>query len=218
MRCSTGGLCSVVWFLFALLLSLVDVQLVSSSHVFDVYRLVQFEAISATGKQLFGSHKATFTLQATTLSSKDLTRSVVIIPLAEIDLATFESIVGKASAVLVLLPERQAALPKALVDRWNSIEGALLGREVKIPVYFAFTDLVLRELYSYIESSSQDTAYGNFGSALSTDTYTLAVSAAGDPVTFSLPLLVNLWPSCNNKVPIKEMTVTNLQVSVVCVM
>lgn len=180
----TSGLRLVASLLLLVILAMVDVHLVSSIHVFDVYRLVQLETISATGNQLFGSQKSSFTLQATTLTSEDLTRSVVIVPLAKLDLATFEKVTGTGSAVLVLLPERPSAPSEELLERWEAIERVLIGREVKIPVYFAFTDGVLHDLYTNLENSNHDNGAGNLASSLFTDTYNLAVSAPGETVSY----------------------------------
>lgn len=188
-RCIVFPLCgrnTVVFHLtqlvLILVLSFLELPAVSPIQVFDVYRMIQFETTyGATGHtEPFGSQKTGFTLQATTLAAGDLSRSVVVVELEQLDLENTERALLHASALLVLVPPKDSVLSHHTSARWGAVERALIAREVKIPVYFAHRNPLLQELYRDIEASVASTSSKNVAHWLYSDTYNLAVTAPGE--------------------------------------
>jgi len=136
------------------------IAVTSATHVYDVYRMFQMDRDgSHLGSQRAGvNHLATFSTRKGSLA-----RYIVMIPLADFDVALLDELINErqAEALLILLPRDSSLLTPDLLQKWRGYETQLFEREVKIPVYFAFEDQELKDLSHRVKTMSEDTAIGS---------------------------------------------------------
>ena len=148
------------WWLLPMLLALHAIVAVDCAHVFQSYRVAQFDR---SGGLAFGSRRATVNhvaMAASALSSNgDLLRTLVILRAGELSSSLLQQLVDarKASGLLVLLP---ANLTLADPLSFRQVEQKLLERDYDSAIYFAVED---EHLSGVVQSLSSQT----FGHAVS---------------------------------------------------
>ncbi len=178
-----------VLILFISMLCCMLLDITHGIHTFDVYRMIQYDK----GNVPFGSQRSTFALQATSISSADFARKLVVVHFDKLKLSELDEVFNKAGGLLILLPPKEVKLNDDVMRRWTEIERELVNKEVRIPVYFAPMDEQLEEVYQASKSdSNQDEAASNslLGSLWS-DQYTL-VATASEPAPIKGTALTNI--------------------------
>ncbi|KAL6058179.1 Nicalin, variant 2 [Balamuthia mandrillaris] len=205
------GLSSLLLFSFCLLfLSLLEVS--EGVHLFEVYRMIQYDTAGGGGGAHGGSRAASLSLEATTLSAADIARKLVVVPLEALKLSHLDRLSGSKDSsssssdasiggLLVLLPSSSSPLSSELVQRWTAVERELIARQFKCPVYFAYADEELLQLYHALSHTTAETKLGEEAEQ---------ELSAGEGF-FSFEDSYRLIVSTNEPAPLKTVTLTNIQ-------
>ncbi|KAL6070259.1 Nicalin [Balamuthia mandrillaris] len=207
------GLSSLLLFSFCLLfLSLLEVS--EGVHLFEVYRMIQYDTAGSGGSGAHGgSRAASLSLEATTLTASDIARKLVVVPLEALKLSHLDRLSGSKESssssssdasiggLLVLLPSSSSPLSSELVQRWTAVERELIARQFKCPVYFAYADEELLQLYHALSHTSAETKLGEEAEQ---------ELSAGEGF-FSFEDSYRLIVSTNEPAPLKTVTLTNIQ-------
>lgn len=178
------------------------VELGDAATAVDVYRLIQYDLAGVP----FGSRLATVNHHAgSSLSSpnSDLSRTVVIIPIRDLDLSTVQDYIDKKHSVgglLFLLPrflnseKRESkedgdhnSEEKAIRDKLVQLERLLVHANIPYPVYFAFEDEKIEALLADIKRNE---ATGQPATA-TTGGYKLVVSTS-EAKKVASPSIINI--------------------------
>lgn len=151
------------WASLLLVLNVLTMQ-VDGAHVFQSYRVAQFDR----GTALFGSRRATLNHIASALGTssgkEDLIRRIVVVKAQQLSrqLVRDVALVRKASGLLVLLPQNfnQSGISSASTAEFRAVERTLLEGEFDLPIYFSFEDEQLVEVYESIEHPSLGQSVG----------------------------------------------------------
>jgi len=141
--------------LLCLLVSVLFIVEVAPVHVFDVYRMIQYEKVATN--EMYGSKRTSFSLTVTDYKQPDLARKAVLIPLVELDLQTLDRLVSTSGGIVVLLPEEGSLknVSAEVLSEWIKVEQRLLHIDaLDIPIYFV-------EHNKYLEKLSQSLTYGS---------------------------------------------------------
>lgn len=178
------------------------VELGDAATAVDVYRLIQYDLAGVP----FGSRLAAVNHHAgSSLSSSnsDLSRTVVIIPIRDLDLSTVQDYIDKKHSVgglLFLLPrflnsEKSESKEdgdhnseeKAIRDKLVQLERLLVHANIPYPVYFAFEDENIEALLADIKRNE---ATGQPATA-TTGGYKLVVSTS-EAKKVASPSIINI--------------------------
>ncbi|KAM3303162.1 nicalin-1 isoform X1 [Capsicum chacoense] len=174
------------------------VDLYDAVTVVDVYRLVQFDISSVP----FGSRLATLNHHAaSSLFGSDLSRSVIILPVRELDLDLIKEYIGQGKllgGLLFLLPPHfspekvDAAVGidedfDLLRNKVSELERLLIHANIPYPVYFAFEN---DDINAVLAEVKRNDASGQPATA-TTGGYKLLV-AASDPKKIASPTITNI--------------------------
>lgn len=178
------------------------VELGDAATAVDVYRLIQYDLAGVP----FGSRLAAVNHHAgSSLSSSnsDLSRTVVIIPIRDLDLSTVQDYIDKKHSVgglLFLLPrflnseKRESkedgdhnSEEKAIRDKLVQLERLLVHANIPYPVYFAFEDENIEALLADIKRNE---ATGQPATA-TTGGYKLVVSTS-EAKKVASPSIINI--------------------------
>lgn len=178
------------------------VELGDAATAVDVYRLIQYDLAGVP----FGSRLAAVNHHAgSSLSSSnsDLSRTVVIIPIRDLDLSTVQDYIDKKHSVgglLFLLPrflnseKRESkedgdhnSEEKAIRDKLVQLERLLVHANIPYPVYFAFEDEKIEALLADIKRNE---ATGQPATA-TTGGYKLVVSTS-EAKKVASPSIINI--------------------------
>ncbi|PHT35047.1 hypothetical protein CQW23_26847, partial [Capsicum baccatum] len=174
------------------------VDLYDAVTVVDVYRLVQFDISSVP----FGSRLATLNHHAaSSLFGSDLSRSVIILPVRELDLDLIKEYIGQGKllgGLLLLLPPHfspekvDAAVGidedfDLLRNKVSELERLLIHANIPYPVYFAFEN---DDINAVLDEVKRNDASGQPATA-TTGGYKLLV-AASDPKKIASPTITNI--------------------------
>jgi len=131
----------------------------------DVYRMIQYDE----GDQHFGSRRFAVSMPAADPSQAgDLARRVVVIDFNQLTEPVLDDLLNKnIGALLIILPKDVEAVDVAELEQWKKVEHSLMGREIPVPVYFAFDGEHAQSLKDTISSNAKNTQ--------------LVVSAQGTP-------------------------------------
>ncbi|XP_009123309.1 nicalin-1 [Brassica rapa] len=181
----------------ALMLVLVAcVELCDAATVVDVYRLIQYDISGVP----FGSRFSSLNHHAASLSFQhgaDLSRSVLILPLRELDIAFVQDYISQKQSLgglLILLPqtfrpgyigggETQDGLRVLLAQ----LEKLLLHSNIPFPVYFAFEN---EETDAMLADVKKNDALGQQATA-TTGGYKLVISVS-EPRKIASPTITNI--------------------------
>jgi hypothetical protein len=122
--------------------------LVESAHVFDVYRMFQYDK----GTAHFGSQRAAVNLFAATLATmklSSLSQYILVVPIEHFNQSILEQVlIKKIGGLLILLPSEESNCTLA-ATRWSiDFEHSLLTREFAFPIYFTFRTAAMEEFYN----------------------------------------------------------------------
>ncbi|KAJ8552014.1 hypothetical protein K7X08_028457 [Anisodus acutangulus] len=174
------------------------VDLYDAVTVVDVYRLVQYDL---SGVQ-FGSRFATLNHHAgSSLFDSDLSRTVLMLPVRELDLNLIKEYIGQGKllgGLLLLLPPQfipekvDAAVGVGedfdlLRNKVSELERLLIHANIPYPVYFAFEDDNINAVLAEVKRND---ASGQPATA-TTGGYKLVV-AAPDPKKIASPTITNI--------------------------
>ncbi|CAH8307409.1 unnamed protein product [Eruca vesicaria subsp. sativa] len=186
--------------LLALMLILVAcVELCDAATVVDAYRLIQYDISGVP----FGSRFSSLNHHAASLSFQrgaDLSRSVLILPLRELDLGFLQDYISQKQSLgglLILLPERfrpgnvgggdVISETEGLRKLLAQVEKLLVHGNIPFPVYFAFeneeTDAMLADVKKNDALGLQATA--------TTGGYKLVISVS-EPRKIPSPTITNI--------------------------
>ncbi|PKA47532.1 hypothetical protein AXF42_Ash014728 [Apostasia shenzhenica] len=201
-RCG-GEVLESVYAVLALVLVLVAcVELGDAATAVDVYRLIQYDVAGAPfGSRLAGlNHHAGSSFSA---SGADLSRTVVILPVRELNLTLLDECIKSKhplGGLLLLLPQRSGS--RVLGEKLGSdgvngdglmrnilaeLEKLLVHANIPYPVYFAFEDDKINTILADIRRSD---ATGQPASA-TTGGYKFVVSS-WEPKKVSSPTITNI--------------------------
>ncbi len=173
---------------FLPLMFLFHIANVHCAHVFNAYRLIQYDKHGAqfgsrrvTVNFLAASSKATANTVVDKSGQGDLSRMISVLPLRELTQAKVEELVDtrRASGVLVILPkDLNTAVSDSNREQLLSLELYLATRELDVPFYFAFEDADLEAIHKQLDDNPlQDGAE---------DRYQFVVSASEASVVSSV--------------------------------
>ncbi|KNA13153.1 hypothetical protein SOVF_119310 [Spinacia oleracea] len=192
MLSSVIALCLVV---------LACVELGDAATAVDVYRLIQYDLAGAP----FGSrvanlnHHAVSSLSA---SNADLSRTVVIIPIADLDVSSIEDYIGRKQplgGLLFLLPrilnsgnrenkqDADQSEQEIKRDKLVLLERLLLHSNIPYPVYFAYED---EHIKAVLDDVKRNDAIGQPATA-TTGGYKLVISTS-EARKVSSPSITNI--------------------------
>ncbi|XP_033101240.1 nicalin-1-like [Anneissia japonica] len=165
---------------------------VDAAHEFSVYRMQQYDL---QGTQ-YGCRNALVNMEARPINSNVMVRRCLVTRLAELTAERYQEIIEGAGALLVLLPKDINSLPQSAVQYWLELEPQILEQESKVPIYFAYEDDRLLEIYNDISTAvSSDQAASGAEALLG------AVYANG----------FQMVVSGSQSKPMKDATITSLQ-------
>jgi len=157
-----------------LLLIVLEIALVHGVHVFPVYRLFQGEKSS----QAFGSQSTHVNLLASKWAKqRGYSRTVSVAELKDFDLS--DSVFNSTDAFLLLIPRNLNLLSKGVMDQWKQFEQIFLEKDIKIPVYFAWEDEDLSEIYNDL---SPEVSTGSGLSGYYSQNYQFVATADPNPM------------------------------------
>ncbi|KAL9831164.1 putative nicastrin, nicalin, EF-Hand 1, calcium-binding protein [Arabidopsis thaliana] len=186
--------------ILALMLILVAcVELCDAATVVDVYRLIQYDISGVP----FGSRFSSLNHHAASLSFQrgaDLSRSVLILPLRELDIAFVQDYISQKQSLgglLILLPQtfRPGNVGGGSLSSENDGFRSLLGQlekllvhgNVPFPVYFAFEN---EETDAMLADVKKNDALGQQATA-TTGGYKLVISVS-EPRKIASPTITNI--------------------------
>ncbi|KAK1382946.1 Nicalin [Heracleum sosnowskyi] len=176
------------------------VEICDAATVVDVYRLIQYDI---AGEQ-FGSRLASLNHHASSLLSHhtDLSRTVVILPVRDLNLTFIKECIGQKKqlgGLLLMLPQMfNSGIKDGVEDDPNSekelirillaeLERLLIHAKIRYPVYFAFED---DDIDAVLADVKRNDATGQPATA-TTGGYKFVVSAP-EPRKVASPALVNI--------------------------
>eukprot|EP01126_Amoeba_proteus_P054096 TRINITY_DN6627_c0_g1_i3.p1 TRINITY_DN6627_c0_g1~~TRINITY_DN6627_c0_g1_i3.p1 ORF type:complete len:513 (-),score=107.59 TRINITY_DN6627_c0_g1_i3:553-1974(-) len=152
--------------------------LVDSVHVFDVYRMIQYDHLGVN----WGCQRAATNLMATVgTKTEKMWKYILIVPVEQVTKEFIEdktSTNHSAGGLLLLLPEPGKQSPEFDVDTWKSVEENLLHRRIDIPVWFTHRTTEVEALYQEIKyEEGKDSPSSSFISGLlGSDSYRLSTT------------------------------------------
>lgn len=186
MQLVNSSVYSVIALFFVLLAC---VELGDAATAVDVYRLIQYDLAGVP----FGSRLATVNHHAgssLSASNSDLSRTVVIIPIRDLDLSVVQDYIDRKQplgGLLFLLPQflrsekredkedsDHSSEEKAIRDKLAQLEKLLVHANIPYPVYFAFED---ENIEAVLADIKRNDATGQPATA-TTGGYKLVVSTA----------------------------------------
>lgn len=176
------------------------VEICDAATVVDVYRLIQYDI---AGEQ-FGSRLASLNHHASSLLSHhtDLSRTVVILPVRDLNLTFIKECIGQKKplgGLLLMLPQMfNSGIKDGVEDDPNSekelirillaeLERLLIHAKIRYPVYFAFED---DDIDAVLADVKRNDATGQPATA-TTGGYKFVVSAP-EPRKVASPALANI--------------------------
>ncbi|CAN7100486.1 hypothetical protein HID58_022646 [Brassica napus] len=183
--------------LLALMLILVAcVDLCDAATVVDVYRLVQYDISGVP----FGSRFSSLNHHAASLSfhrGADLSRSVLILPLRELDLGFLQDYISQKQSLgglLILLPQTLRPGNNIVLSETQrfrkllaQLENLLVHANIPFPVYFAFEN---EETDAMLADVKKNDALGQQATA-TTGGYKLVISVS-EPRKIASPTITNI--------------------------
>ncbi|KAJ4895671.1 hypothetical protein Rs2_22465 [Raphanus sativus] len=182
--------------LLALILVLIAcVDLCDAATVVDVYRLIQYDISGVP----FGSRFSSLNHHAASLSFQrgaDLSRSVLILPLRELDLGFLQDYVSQKQSLgglLILLPETLRPGGSVISESQGfrkllaQLENLLVHGNLPFPVYFAFEN---KETDAMLADVKKNDALGQQATA-TTGGYKLVISVS-EPRKIASPTITNI--------------------------
>ncbi|WZZ00164.1 hypothetical protein YC2023_072492 [Brassica napus] len=183
--------------LLALMLILVAcVDLCDAATVVDVYRLVQYDISGVP----FGSRFSSLNHHAASLSFQrgaDLSRSVLILPLRELDLGFLQDYISQKQSLgglLILLPQTLRPGNNIVLSETQrfrkllaQLENLLVHANIPFPVYFAFEN---EETDAMLVDVKKNDALGQQATA-TTGGYKLVISVS-EPRKIASPTITNI--------------------------
>ncbi|CAG7871097.1 unnamed protein product [Brassica rapa] len=183
--------------LLALMLILVAcVDLCDAATVVDVYRLVQYDISGVP----FGSRFSSLNHHAASLSFQrgaDLSRSVLILPLRELDLGFLQDYISQKQSLgglLILLPQTLRPGNNIVLSETQGfrkllaqLENLLVHANIPFPVYFAFEN---EETDAMLADVKKNDALGQQATA-TTGGYKLVISVS-EPRKIASPTITNI--------------------------
>ncbi|KAF8048858.1 hypothetical protein N665_2369s0004 [Sinapis alba] len=181
----------------ALMLVLVAcVELCDAATVVDVYRLIQYDISGVP----FGSRFSSLNHHAASLSFQrgaDLSRSVLILPLRELDIAFLQDYISQKQqslgGLLILLPQTFRPGGNVISETQGvrqllaQLEKLLVHSNIPFPVYFAFEN---EETDAMLAAVKKNDALGQQASA-TTGGYKLVISVS-EPRKIASPTITNI--------------------------
>ncbi|KAJ0248248.1 hypothetical protein HA466_0153800 [Hirschfeldia incana] len=190
---------STMYPVLALMLVLVAcVELCDAATVVDVYRLIQYDISGVP----FGSRFSSLNHHAASLSfqrgAADLSRSVLILPLRELDLAFLRDYISQKESLgglLILLPQGfrpggggdVISETQGLRELLAQLEKFLVHSNIPFPVYFAFEN---EETDAMLADVKKNDALGQQATA-TTGGYKLVISVS-EPRKIASPTITNI--------------------------
>ncbi|PIA59218.1 hypothetical protein AQUCO_00400239v1 [Aquilegia coerulea] len=162
-----GEMLESVYSVIALVYILVAcVELCDAATVLDVYRLIQYDLAGVP----FGSRFANLNHHAGSLpfrSGADLSRTVVVIPIRELNVTILQEIItqkDRLGGLLLLLPQKFSfdnregeeggqTYGKDVMQKLAELEKLLIHANMPYPVYFAFEDDEIDEVLADIKKN-----------------------------------------------------------------
>lgn len=145
------------------------VQEVNAVHVFNVYRMLQFDV---SQKPSYGAQRTSINSLAVTANTKldRLERYVVMVPAEKLTIPLVEDIIGKrgADGLVILLPNDTSTLKN---NEWQQVEKQLIQQRLPAAIYFAHWDEKVRNLYEELNKDEMSQT----ASLIGADSYRLEV-------------------------------------------
>ncbi|XP_078484454.1 BOS complex subunit ncln-like [Ciona intestinalis] len=140
----------------AMVLIISPIAVVDAAHEFTVYRMQQYDLQGNS----YGCKSAAISAEARTIDSSSIARKCVLLRADEVAHGKYLEVLDRGpSSVVILL---QSNMSKEEVQRFISFEAELLALESNIPVYFAYENEDLKDVYSRVSHSTKQES----GSAL----------------------------------------------------
>eukprot|EP00112_Aurelia_sp_Birch-Aquarium-sp1_P014803 Seg3215.2 transcript_id=Seg3215.2/GoldUCD/mRNA.D3Y31 product=Nicalin-1 protein_id=Seg3215.2/GoldUCD/D3Y31 len=181
-------ICLLLFVPFVLLTS--HVSPVYGIKEFPVFRMQQFDMHGTK----YGSRSAVVNLEARPFTSSSIARRCAVAKLSEVTTEKLKARVADGlSALLVLLPKQFPDIPDEDQDYYQQLEVEFLGTEIPIPVYFAYENSNVLELYDKIVASVTSDAATSAVKALTTvasaSAYHLVSSASESKQITDFPII-----------------------------
>lgn len=169
---------------FVFLLTCLLFTFISSSHVMDVYRMLQFDKLQ---KQL-GCRKTSMNAAASTVYTEPgnttwtlgkvstFSRYVIVLRISELVNKTDVNVLKEMTSrhdtvgVVVLLPKNLNSLSDETIEAFRKLEIALLKQTIEKPVYFTFEDQEMINIYNQLKQEKKS------GSGALSESYYFVVS------------------------------------------
>lgn len=121
-------------------------------HEFTAHRMQQFDLQGVR----YGSRSALVNMEAKGEGASMLSRKCVVVQWKDLSSEKFLDLVQRgAGSLLVILPLVDGAIEEETTTAWKMLEVELFKLEVPIPVYFAWEDEELLELYAILTTTAQ---------------------------------------------------------------
>ncbi|XP_077989007.1 BOS complex subunit NCLN-like isoform X2 [Glandiceps talaboti] len=141
---------SFLFFVPVLILISPCVPVVDAAHEFTVFRMQQYDLHGSP----YGCRNALVNMEARPIDSSVATRRCIITRLTDLSIERYRELLEQAAgALLVLIPPSLNSISQEELENWLEMEPQLLAEQTNVPIYFAYEDEKLLEIYDSIQSA-----------------------------------------------------------------